>query len=61
MRRWGVLALRLSLAANVITVKRSGTLLTVLMGGLLFRERGLARRLLATAVLLGGVYLVATS
>lgn len=54
-------ALRLSLAANVITVKRSGTLLTVLMGGLLFREEGLPRRLLATAVLLGGVYLVATS
>lgn len=54
-------ALRLSLAANVITVKRSGTLLTVLMGGLLFREEGLARRLLATAVLLAGVYLVATS
>jgi len=54
-------ALRLSLAANVITVKRSGTLLTVLMGGLLFQEEGLLRRLLATAVLLGGVYLVATS
>jgi drug/metabolite transporter (DMT)-like permease len=54
-------ALRLSLAANVITVKRAGTLLTVLMGGLLFRERHLGRRLAGTAILLAGVWLVATS
>lgn len=54
-------ALRLSLAANVLTVKRSGTLLTVLLGGLLFREKGLRRRLAGTAVVLVGVYLVARS
>ncbi|MFW6193301.1 MAG: EamA family transporter, partial [Gemmatimonadota bacterium] len=54
-------ALRLSLAANVITVKRSGTLLTVLLGGMLFREKGLAHRLAGTVVVLAGVYLVARS
>lgn len=54
-------ALRLSLAANVITVKRSGTLLTVVLGGMLFREKGLAHRLAGTVVVLVGVYLVARS
>lgn len=54
-------ALRLSLAANVITVKRSGTLLTVVLGGMLFREKGLAQRLAGTVVVLVGVYLVARS
>lgn len=54
-------ALRLALAANVITVKRSGTLLTVLLGGMLFREKGLAHRLAGTVVVLVGVYLVARS
>jgi drug/metabolite transporter (DMT)-like permease len=54
-------ALRLSLAANVITVKRSGTLLTVVLGGMLFREKGLAHRLAGTVVVLVGVWLVARS
>lgn len=54
-------ALRLSLAANVLTVKRSGTILTVLLGGLLFREESTGRRLAGTLVVLVGVYLVATS
>lgn len=51
-------ALRLTLATHVLTVKRSGTLLAVLMGGAFFREGGTARRLAGTAVLLAGVALV---
>lgn len=51
-------ALRLTLATHVLTVKRSGTLLAVLMGGALFREGGTGRRLAGTAVLLAGVALV---
>lgn len=54
-------ALQLSLAAYVLTVKRSGTLLGVLLGGLFFRERRMGLRLAGTAVVLAGVYLVATS
>lgn len=54
-------ALQLSLAAYVLTVKRSGTLLSVLLGGLLFREEALTRRLAGTVVVLVGVYLVATA
>lgn len=51
-------ALRLTLAAYVITLKRSGTLLTVLAGAIFFRERETARRLVATAILVAGVLLV---
>jgi len=53
-------ALRLALAAYVLAIKRSGTLLAVLLGGLHFEEAGTGRRMLATLVLLGGVLLVAT-
>jgi drug/metabolite transporter (DMT)-like permease len=52
-------ALRLTLAANVITIKRSGALVTVLLGGLVFGERHLWPRLLGTAVTVIGVLLVA--
>lgn len=52
-------ALRLTLAANVITIKRSGALVTVLLGGLVFGERDLWPRLLGTAVTVAGVLLVA--
>ena len=51
-------ALRLTLAAYVITLKRSGTLLTVLAGAIFFRERETGRRLVATAILVAGVLLV---
>ena len=52
-------ALRLTLAANVITIKRSGALVTVLLGALVFGERDLWPRLLGTAVTVLGVLLVA--
>lgn len=54
-------ALRLTLATYVLTVKRSGTLLAVLMGGALFREGSTGRRLAGTGVLLAGVALVVLS
>lgn len=51
-------ALRLTLAAHVITIKRSGALVTVLLGGLFFGERDLWPRLVGTAVTVLGVLLV---
>lgn len=54
-------ALRLSLAAYVLAIKRSGTLLAILLGGALFAEGATGRRLAATVVILAGVVLVGTS
>ncbi len=54
-------ALRLALAAYVLALKRSGTLLTVLAGALFFGEKGTRRRLAATLILLAGVVLVSRS
>lgn len=51
-------ALRLALAAYVLALKRSGTLLTVLAGAAFFGEKGTRRRLGATVILLAGVVLV---
>lgn len=51
-------ALRLSLAAYVIAIKRSGTLLTVLFGTVFFGERRLGVRLGGTLIILTGVFLV---
>ncbi len=51
-------ALRLALAAYVLALKRSGTLLTVVAGALFFGEKGTRRRLTATLILLAGVVLV---
>jgi len=51
-------ALRLTLAAYVLTLKRSGTLLSVLAGAMFFGEKGTGRRLAATLLLLAGVVLV---
>ncbi|MFQ5890708.1 MAG: DMT family transporter [Gemmatimonadota bacterium] len=52
-------ALGRSLAANVITIKRSGAMLTVLLGTFFFSERFAASRLAGTLVILAGVFLVA--
>jgi len=53
-------ALRLTLAANVITIKRSGALVAVLLGALAFGERDLRKRMLGTVLTVVGVMLVAT-
>lgn len=53
-------ALSLALAAYVLAIKRSGTLLAVFLGGAWFEEEATGRRAGATAVLLLGVFLVAT-
>ncbi len=52
-------ALRLTLAAHVITIKRSGAIVTVLLGAFAFGERDLWPRLVGTAVTVVGVLLVA--
>jgi len=54
-------ALRLTLAAHVITIKRSGAIVTVLLGALAFGERDLGPRLVGTVVTVLGVLLVAGS
>lgn len=53
-------ALRRTLAAYVITVKRSGALVSVLLGAAVFREAGLRQRLLGTVIIVAGVALLAT-
>lgn len=52
-------ALRLSLAAYVITIKRTGTLLSVLLGWAYFEEGLVRKRLLGAAVIVAGIALVA--
>jgi len=51
-------AIRLTLASYVIAVKRSGMLLSVVLGGLVFKERSLAVRLTGAAVMIAGVVLL---
>ena len=51
-------ALTLTLAAYVIAVKRTSTLFSVLLGHSLFREEGVAERLLGAAVMLAGFLMV---
>ena len=53
-------ALRLAIASYVLSIKRSGTLLAVFLGGSWFEESGTGRKAAATMVLLAGVVLVAT-
>lgn len=54
-------ALRLSLASYVLTIKRTGTLLSVLLGWSMFGEERLSWKLGGTSVILAGVLLVATA
>ncbi len=51
-------AITLTLVAYVIAVKRTSTLFSVLLGHSLFREEGIAERLLGAAVMLAGFVLV---
>ena len=54
-------AIQRALTAYVITIKRSGALVTVLLGALCFGERRVGRRMVGTAVAVAGVLLVATA
>lgn len=54
-------ALDLALATMVISIKRLAGLLGVLMGGILFKEKGLGMRLIAAAAMLAGVVLLAAA
>lgn len=53
-------AIRQALATYVITTKRAGALITLLLGALFFAERQLGKRLAGTLVILIGVFLVVT-
>lgn len=52
-------AVELTLASYVVSVKRSGAIITVILGALLFREQGTRYRLAGTTVILLGVFLIA--
>lgn len=54
-------AVDLTLASYVVSVKRSGAIITVIVGALLFRERGTRYRLAGTMVILAGILLIAFS
>jgi drug/metabolite transporter (DMT)-like permease len=54
-------ALDLALTTMVISVKRLAGLFGVLVGGLLFKEKGLGVRLFAAAIMLAGTVLLALS
>ncbi len=54
-------ALDLALTTMVISVKRLAGLFGVLVGGILFKEKGLSVRLFAAAIMLGGTVLLAVS
>lgn len=51
-------AINLTLVPYVIAIKRTSTVLSVLWGGLLFRERGMRQRLLGAAIMLAGVLFI---
>ena len=53
------LQIRRALAAYVISIKRSGAIVTVLLGALLFGEPRLRERLAGAVVILAGVLLIA--
>jgi drug/metabolite transporter (DMT)-like permease len=52
-------AIQRTLAVYVISIKRSGAIVTVLLGALLFGEPRLRERLAGAVVILGGVLLIA--
>lgn len=54
-------ALRLTLAAYVIAMKRSGMLFSILYGHYLFRESGIRERLAGAAVMAAGMFLIAAA
>ena len=51
-------AIKIASAGLVIAVKRSSVLFCVLLGGELFHERNIARKLLATVIMLAGLLMV---
>lgn len=51
-------ALQLTLVAHVIAIKRSSSVIAVLVGHLLFQEPGLRQRLGGAAIMVGGVVLI---
>ncbi|MBP0017790.1 MAG: EamA family transporter [Cyanobacteria bacterium SBLK] len=56
-----MIALSLTLIVYVISIKRTSTILSVLWGSLIFREKGLQERLLGTTIMVLGVCAIAFS
>ena len=56
-----MMAIQLTLVSYVIAIKRSGMLLSVLIGVAFFGERGLRQRLLGAAMMSAGVTLILTA
>ncbi len=54
-------AISMSLVAYVISIKRLSTVVSVLMGHMLFKEEGLKERLLGTLIMVAGVFCIALS
>ena len=53
-------ALELTLVAKVISVKRISTILTVIWGFLIFKEKNFRERILGAAIMIVGVFFVLT-
>jgi uncharacterized membrane protein len=54
-------ALSLTLVAYVISIKRTSTIMSVLWGYLIFKEKGIKERLAGTAIMVVGVLFIALS
>ncbi|MDO8240936.1 MAG: EamA family transporter [Candidatus Moranbacteria bacterium] len=54
-----MVAISMTLVAYVIAIKRLGVVMTVFMGGLIFKEKGLKERLLGSAIMVAGVIFIA--
>ena len=54
-------ALSMALVSYVISIKRTSVVFTILLGFLLFREKGISERLLGALIMLGGVFLILLS
>jgi len=51
-------AYTMAIVPYVVSIKRTSILISVLMGGLIFKEKQLGKRLLAVLIMLAGVILI---
>ncbi|MBI4652315.1 EamA family transporter [Candidatus Desantisbacteria bacterium] len=54
-------ALNLTLVANVISIKRTSTILSVFLGYFIFKEKGMTERLLGVVIMVAGVLFITLS
>ena len=53
-----MIAVSMTLVAYVISIKRTGAIMSVLFGALFFKEKGLKERLLGSVIMIIGVILI---